>query len=105
MKEPPPQTRKRTKNSKVSYQNLREWLKKLWKIQERWASRQADLVLRQHFEGLPLSYVRRCRDQDILEQVAQEIKEFRPPRGQRKDHFTTRLLMEVNNQIARLKEK
>ena len=104
MNEPPPQSRKRTRDSRATYPDLQGWLEELGKIQMRKASSWADHILTRHFEGLPVSYIRRCTCLVTLEEAVKEIKHFRPPRGQREGHFTTSLLMEVNNQIARLKK-
>lgn len=104
LNEPPPQTRKRTKDSRVRYTNLAGWLRALRRIQDRKSASWTYHIERQHFLGLPLSYIRRCTNLEVLEKVAQEIKDFRPPRGQRAGDFTTSLLMEVNNQIFKVKK-
>lgn len=105
MNEPAPQSRKRTKDSRVTYRDLKGWLECLGQIQERRSSDDTYRVLANHFHGLPLSFIRRCTSLAALEKAAQEIKDFRPPRGQRGGHYTTDLLMEVNNRIAELKRR
>lgn len=105
LNEPPPQARKRTKDSRVSYRSLRGWFRALRRIEERHCSSQADHVKKEHIAGLPLSFIQRCEDLELLEQVARKIEDLQPPRGQRAGHITTDLLVAVNNQIARLKRR
>jgi hypothetical protein len=100
---PPPQTRKLTQDSKVSYADLAGWLTGLTQIENRKASAQYYIVLENHLKGLPPAYIRCCTRLGVLDEAVKAIKKHRPPRGQRGGHFTTSILVELNNQIAKLK--
>jgi hypothetical protein len=100
---PPPQTRKLTKDSKVSYADLAGWIDGLIQIENRKASSWYYTVLENHIKGLPPVYIQRCTCLGVLDEAVKAIKKHRPPRGQRGGHFTTSILVELNNQIAKLK--
>ena len=105
LNEPPPQTRKLTKDSKVSYTDLAGWLTGLSQIDNRKASGLYYMVLENHREGLPPSYIKKCTLLKVLDEAVAAIKKHRPPRSQRGGHFTTEILVELNNQIARLRQE
>lgn len=102
---PPPQTRKRTKDSQVSYSNLTGWVNAWYGIKNRKAASDKYTVEENHLKGLPPTYITACTNLKVLREATEIIKENRPPRGQRGGHFTTQILMEINNQIDRIRRK
>jgi hypothetical protein len=84
---------------------LAGWLRVLGRIKLRKASSNTYQVERKHFEGLPLSYIRHCDSQTVLQEAVAAVKLYRPPRGDRAGHFTTSILVELNNQINRLTQE
>ncbi|GIK43770.1 MAG: hypothetical protein BroJett011_76030 [Chloroflexota bacterium] len=105
LNDPPPQSRKRTKDSQVTYTDLEGWVRETYRLEDRHASGDKYVIQANHLEGLPPRYIQRCACLDTLEKAARIIKEYRPPRGQRGGHFSTSILVELNNQIERVKKK
>lgn len=103
-KEPPPGEPAKTPGARIEAWDLEDWVNGYRRLCGRRDSSPKYTAQRLHMEILPLSFIKKCRSFYWLEQARECCEDQAPPRGMREDHVTTRLIMEINNRIARLRQ-
>ena len=98
-KEPPPGQPCVVQDTLIEFWDLRGWCEGYQAIAGRPPSSDKYAAQRALVEALPLSYIKHCPNPCDLLLARKYLKKLRPSRGQRQDHPTTRLIMEVNNRL------
>lgn len=104
LEEPPPQSRKRTSETKVAYTTLEGWIEGYEKVSG-YRGRQWWTARENQVRELPPSYIQKCTDLGTLEKAVKIVKGHCPARGERAGHFSTLILQEINNRIFKLKQE
>lgn len=96
-----------TPGTQLSWTSLEEWLKAARQLDARAPSLHNNNSCRHHVEALPLSLIPHCFDRATLIASRSLLQTgppsfAQPPRGNRANAPHTPLIMEINNQLAKL---
>lgn len=93
----------KTKGTNISYSSIVGWIDGAYEIGQRKDSSSKYQAISDHLQGLPASYIQKCDEVWLLDMAVEIIKTYRPVRGRRAGHYTTAILMNLNNRIAQIK--